>query len=130
MTEIVLSMQQVIDYLVDEVPGITGALVSSADGFALADRLPEGNDSDVDALAAMSASALALSNRLVSTVGEAPATVNHHRSAAGQMVIVPVAHIAVLTLFATPTADTEHVTLVGRETCNQLQRLFRGTADV
>ncbi|NNE12299.1 MAG: hypothetical protein HKN41_08665 [Ilumatobacter sp.] len=130
MTEIVGSMQQVIDYLVDEVPGITGALVSSADGFVLADRLPEGNLSDVDALGAMSASALALSSRLMKSVGEAPATVTHQRSTDGQVVVIPIAHIAVLTLLATSTADTEHVTLVGRETCSQLQRLFRGSADV
>lgn len=129
VTEIVVSMQQVIDYLVDEVPGITGALVSSADGFVLADRLPPGNTSDVDALGAMSASALALSNRLVRSLGDAPATVNLHRSATGQMAIVPIAHIAVLTLLATPDADAEHVTLVARETGRELQRLFRGAAD-
>lgn len=130
MAEIVVSMRQVIDYLVDEVPGITGALVSSADGFVLADRLAAGNTSNVDALGAMSASALALSNRLVRSLGDDSATVSLHRSARGQMVIVPIAHIAVLTLLATPDANTEHVTLVGRETCRELQRLFRGTADV
>lgn len=133
-------MHQVLDHLVEQVPGVTGALVSSSDGFTLAARLPvpdtaagdqiAGLQIDAAGLGAMAAAALALSNQLVKTTGESAAAVSQHRSAHGNVLIFPIAHIAVLTVLAAAEANTEQLTLVGREATNGLQRLFRGTVGV
>jgi predicted regulator of Ras-like GTPase activity (Roadblock/LC7/MglB family) len=128
--EITRSMHQVLDHLVEFVPGVLGALVSSADGFALASKLPPDTEIDTAGLGAMSAAALALSNQLVKTAGDSAATLSHHRSAEGQVLMLPVAHLAVLTIMATPGADTEQLCVVGREATVGLQRLFRGAATV
>jgi predicted regulator of Ras-like GTPase activity (Roadblock/LC7/MglB family) len=129
-TEIDTSMQHLVDHLVDEVPGVTGALVSSADGFVLASRLPDDTGSDPAAIAAMSAATLGLAHRLVQLTGQRPATNSTHRSPDGQVTVFAVAHVAVLTVLATAEADTDLLLLVGREVSGGLQRLFRGTADV
>lgn len=123
-------MQQVIAHVVDHVPGVIGALVSSADGFTLAARLPDDFDGDTDALGAMAAAALALSTRLVQITGEAPATVSHHRSGDAQVFVIAIAHVAALTLLATADADADQLVMVGREAGAGLQRLFRGAATV
>lgn len=133
-------MHRVLDHLVEQVPGVTGALVSSSDGFTLASRLPSrdagagdeiaGVEIDAAGLGAMAAAALALSNQLVKTTGESPAAFSQHRSADGQVLIFPIAHLAVLTVMAAVGANTEQLTLVGREATNGLQRLFRGTVGV
>lgn len=123
-------MHQVLDHLVKHVPGVVGALVSSADGFVLAANLPDESDIDPAGLGAMSSAALALSNRLLQTVGDAPAAIGHHRSADGQVLILPIAHLAVLTMLTTVGADAEQLTAVGREATGGLQRLFRGAATV
>ena len=129
-TEITHSMGRVIDHLVDQIPGVVGALVSSTDGFVLASHLPAESSTDTAGMGAMTSAAIALSNRLVGTVGESPATVCHHRSDDGQVLILPIAHLAVLTILATPDADAAQLTLVGREASAGLQRLFRGAASV
>lgn len=123
-------MNQLIDHLVDQVPGVLGAIVSSADGFTLASRLPDSATVDAAALGAMSAAALALSNRLVQTVGAGPATVSHHRSADAQTFVFAVAHLAVLTVLTDHDANAERIAMVGHEVSSGLQRLFRGTATV
>lgn len=129
-SDIAHSMRQVVDHVVDHVPGVIGALVSSADGFTLVARLPDDFQGDTDALGAMTAAALALSTRLVQITGDAPATVSHHRSGDAQVFVVAIAHIAALTLLATADADTEQLVSVGREAGAGLQRLFRGAAAV
>lgn len=129
-SEITESMQLLLEQLVRDVPGVVGALVASADGFVLADRLPAGDDIDAAGLAAMSAAALALSNQLAATNGPSAATASHHVSSDGQVMIVPVAHVAVLAVLATPTAEAGTIARAGRERANELQRLFRGTARV
>ena len=63
-------------------------------------------------------------------VGDSPATVCHHRSDDGQVLILPVAHLAVLTILANPAANADQLVLVGREASAGLQRLFRGAASV
>ena len=124
-------MRQVLDHLVERIPGVIGALVSSADGFALASNLPAaGSSAESASLGAMAAAAIALSNRLVATVGDSPATATHHRSDEGAVLILPIGHLAVLTVMATPDTDSEPLTLVGREATAGLQRLFRGAASV
>jgi len=128
--EITPSIQQVLDHLVDRIPGVVGALVSSADGFTLAARTPSDPFIEPAGLGAMSAAGLALSNRLVTTMGESAATVTVHRSADGQVVVLPIAHLAVLTILASPGSDAEQLALVGREATRGLDRLFRGAASV
>jgi len=123
-------MHLVLHHLVEQTPGVTGALVASADGFALASRLAPDSEIDPAGLAAMSAAALALSSQLVATSGESPASVSQHRSADGQVIIVPVAHVAVLTVLIGADADAEQLTAVAREGAIGLQRLFRGMASV
>lgn len=127
VTEIDASMGHLVDHLVDQVPGVIGALVSSADGFVLASRLPEGPELDPPAVAAMSAAALGLSNRLVQLTGDAPASLSHQTSSDGQVFVFGIAGgVAVLTVLATPDADPTQMQQVGREIDSGLQRLFRG----
>lgn len=129
-SEITQSMQQLLAQLVGEAPGVVGALVASADGFVLAELLPSDRDIDAAGLAAMSAAALALSNQLAATNGPAPASVSHHVSSDGQVMIVPIAHVAVLAMLATSTAEAGVIARAGSDAANELQRLFRGTAQV
>lgn len=128
--EITRSMHLVLHHLVEQPPGVCGAVVASADGFTLASRFAPDAEIDAAGLGAMSAAALALSNQLVATSGESPASVSQHRSADGQVLIVPVAHVAVLTVLVTADADIEQLTGVAREAATGLQRLFRGMASV
>ncbi|MDW3214254.1 MAG: roadblock/LC7 domain-containing protein [Ilumatobacteraceae bacterium] len=128
--EITRSMHLVLHQLVEQAPGVTGALVASADGFTLASRLAPDTDIDTAGLGAMSAAALALSNQLVGTAGDARAGVSHHQSADGQVLILPIAHVAVLTVLATTDADLGRLAETSREASHQLQRLFRGVAAV
>lgn len=128
--EITRSMHLVLHHLVEQMPGVAGALVASADGFALASRFAPDAEIDPAGLGAMSAAALALSNQLVATAGDAPASASHHRSQDGQVLIVPVAHVAVLTVLLTADVDIEPMTAVAQEAAVGLQRLFRGMASV
>lgn len=123
-------MQQVLDHLVERIPGVIGALVSSADGFTLASHVPSNTLIEPASLGAMSAAALALSDRLVTTVGASTSAVTVHRSDDGQVLVLPIARLAVLTILAAPDIDTDRLTLVGREATAGLQRLFRGAASV
>lgn len=123
-------MRQVLDHLVERIPGVVGALVSSADGFALASHVPAESSAESAGLGAMAAAAIALSNRLVATMGDSPATATYHRSDDGQVLILPIGQLAVLTIMATPSTDAGQLTLVGREAAMGLQRLFRGAASV
>ena len=128
MTEIDASMRQLVDHLVDRVPGVVGALVSSADGFVLASRLVDDHDVDAPAVAAMSASALGLANRLVQLTGDATCAWSHQTSADGQVFVFAIAGgVAVLTVLATADADPDQLRQVGHEIDVGLQQLFRGT---
>lgn len=124
-TDVVASVQHVVDHLVHQVPGVTGAVASTADGFVLASRLPPATGSDAAAVAAMSAATLGLANRLVQLTGAQPANVSIQRSAEGQVLVFRVAHVAALTILATPTADIYQLQMVGRELSQALHRIFR-----
>lgn len=128
--EITRSMHLVLHRLVEQTPGVTGALVASADGFTLASRLAPDSEIDTAGLGAMSAAALALSNQLVGTGGDAPANVSHHQSADGQVLVLPIAHLAVLTVMATIDADLGRLAEASRGAAHSLQRLFLGVAAV
>ncbi len=130
MTGIEAPMRQLIEHVVEQVPGVSGALVSSADGFVLASRLPERDSVDPPAVAAMSAAVLGIADRLVQLTGEQPATLSHQRSPDGQVFVFAVGGIAVLTLLTDESADAEQIRLVGKELSGGLQRLFRGAAQV
>jgi predicted regulator of Ras-like GTPase activity (Roadblock/LC7/MglB family) len=122
------SIHRLIDQVVDAVPSIKGALVSSADGFVIASRLPDDAQFDDAAIAAMSAATLGLANRLVQITGPERATTSVQRSASGQVHVFGVAHVAVLTIMAAPDANSEQLDRVGHEVCAGLLRLFRETA--
>ncbi len=128
--EITRSMHLVLHHLVEQTPGVSGALVASADGFTLASRLAPDSPIDTAGLGAMSAAALALSNQLVGTTGDAPASVSHHQSVDGQVLILPIAQVAVLTVLATTGADLGRLANTSREASHNLQRLLRGVASV
>jgi predicted regulator of Ras-like GTPase activity (Roadblock/LC7/MglB family) len=120
---------QLVDHLVDRVPGVTGAVVSSVDGRLLASRLPASVDHDESAIAAMSAAALALANRLVQLHGDQPATVSMQRSDDGQVFVFGVGRVAVLTVLTDPAADAEQIQRVGHEIGIGLERALTGNHD-
>lgn len=118
------SMQYLIDHLVDRVPDLTGALVSSADGFVLASRLPDGVDTS--SVGAMSAAALGLATKLVQLTGDRPAELSIQRSSDSQVIVFAIPPAAALTVLAQAQADLPRLQVVGREVANGLERLFRG----
>lgn len=126
--DITAALHQLTAQLVDRVPGVVGALVSSADGFTLAANLPASSTADPAALGAMSSAAIALSTRLAQSVGEQPATISHHRSADGQVFVFAVEHVAVLTLLAAPDASIERIDQVGRQASDSLFHQFCSAA--
>lgn len=109
------SMRRLIDHVVDRVPGVLAAVVSSNDGFVLAHRLHASAGSDAAAVAAMSAAVLALSNRMVQLTGRAPIGSCHQRSSDGQVFVFAIGEVAVLTILATSGADPLQIGAVGRE---------------
>lgn len=128
--DITASMHQLLDAVVGPVPGVVGAVVSSADGFALASRLRATASTDAASLAAMSAALLGLSNRLVEAVAPGPSRIAELRSESAHGYVFAIAHAATLTILATPESERPQVMAVGREVSAGLLRLLRGTADV
>jgi uncharacterized protein len=109
------SMRELIDHVVDGIPGVIGALIATTDGFLITSRLPENEVFDPSAVAAMSASTLALASRLVQLGGATPAKTVLHRSAQAQVFVFAVGETAVLTIVAESRADTERIERVGYE---------------
>jgi predicted regulator of Ras-like GTPase activity (Roadblock/LC7/MglB family) len=109
------SMQGVIDHVVDGIPGVIGALIASTDGFVIASRLPQRDELDPSAIAAMSAASLALATRLVQLHGTAAAATAVLRSSQTQVCVFAVGTSAVLTILAESGADTERIDRVGYE---------------
>lgn len=118
------SILRLVDRVVAELPGVSGAMVSSADGLVLASRVPRRLGLDPQTIAAMSAAALGLSNRLVQLTGPSPATFSHQRSDDGQVFVFGIAGLAVLTVLADPSADPVEVQCLGHETAVALDHLF------
>lgn len=127
--EITASMHALLDLVVGQVPGVTGAVVASADGFSLAARLPGTATADAASVAAMSAALVGLANRLVQSVAPEPSKVAELRSEGAHAYVFAVAQAATLTVLATPESDRTQVMAVGREITSGLLRLLRGTAD-
>ncbi|MGH9133306.1 MAG: roadblock/LC7 domain-containing protein [Ilumatobacteraceae bacterium] len=130
-TEIIGSMRHLLDQLVAGSPGVIGALVASVDGFALASNVPVGLPStDAAGLAAMSAAALGVSNRLVGAVGREPAREVTLRSPSGQVMVYRIANVAALTVLTDASVDVERLHAVSREVANGIERLLRGAASL
>lgn len=125
--ETTTAIRDVLARLVADTPGVVGALLASSDGFAVAEHLPDDRNIDPAGLAAMSAAALALSNQLAASNGPGPASVSHHISNDGQVMIVPIARVAVLTMLATATAEAGALAKAGYAAGDELQRLVRTT---
>ena len=128
MTDIDTSMHQLIAQAVDQVPGVLGVIVSSADGLVIASRIDRTTGLDASAIAAMSAAVLGLSNRLVQLMGPSPTSFSYHRSADGQVFVFGISKVAVLTVLADSTVAPVQIQRVGREIGHGLEELFGGTA--
>jgi predicted regulator of Ras-like GTPase activity (Roadblock/LC7/MglB family) len=115
---------ELIDNVVDGVPGVIGAVIASADGFELGSRLPEGADFDASAMAAMSAATLGLAKRLVQMGGDHAAEVCQFRSANAQVWVFAVGVSAAVTIVATAEADRARIDLIGHEVASGLAPLF------
>ena len=124
-------MRYLLDQLVQGVPGVTGALVASVDGFALASSIPVDLPStDAAGLAAMSAAALGVSNRLVGAVGREPAGELTLRSPSGHVVVCRIANVAALTVLTDASTDVQHVTAVSRMVTDGIERMLRSAASL
>ena len=119
-----MAMHELLDHVVGHVPGVVGAIVSSADGFALASRLPTAATADAASVAAMSAALVGLSNRLLTTVAPDPAKALELRSEGAHGYVFAVGTAATLTLLTAPEAERPQVMSVGREVTGGLLRLL------
>lgn len=113
-----------IDVLVDELPDVRGAVVSSVDGFVISARLPNGLD--VASIAAMSAATLGLTSRLVQLVGSTNASFSHHASDTGHVFVFAVPGRRVLTVLTGADADPARIVVVCDEVVAALARLAAG----
>lgn len=130
-TEIIGSMRYLLDQLVQGVPGVIGALVSSVDGFALASNVPlDLPSTDAAGLAAMSAAALGVSNRLVGAVGREPARELTLGSPSGHVVVCRIANVAVLTVLTDASTDVEQVKVVSRMVTDGIEQVLRSAASL
>ncbi len=130
-TEIIGSMRYLLDQLVEGIPGVVGALVASVDGFALASNVPVDLPStDAAGLAAMSAAALGVSNRLVGAVGREPAGEVTLRSPSGHVVVCRIANVAALTVLTDASTDVEQVKVVSRMVTDGIEQLLRNAASL
>jgi uncharacterized protein len=126
----VAAVRFLLDQIVTGVPGVSGALVSTVDGFAVAERLvlpPSsvgGAPTDAAGLAAMSAAILGIANRMLAALGDQPATELTASSRTGHVVVCRVGTIAALTVVAGPTSNVADVEVVAREVASGLNRLF------
>ncbi len=128
-TQTMTSVRRLLDPLVDGIPGVVGAMVSSVDGFALSHRLPEHMPStDPAGLAAMSAAMLGVSNRLVNTVGSDPVRETVLSSPSGSVFVSRISTVAVLTVLTAQGADEQRVRLVSREIVSGIERLLGNTS--
>ncbi len=124
-------MRYLLDELVQGVPGVVGALVASVDGFALASNVPlDLPSTDAAGLAAMSAAALGVSNRLVGAVGREPANEVTLRSPAGHVLVYRIANVAALTVLTDASIDVEQLSVVSRDVADGIEQLLRGAASL
>jgi len=124
-------MRYLLDELVQGVPGVVGALVASVDGFALASSVPvDLPTTDTAGLAAMSAAALGVSNRLVGAVGHEPANEVTLRSPAGHVLVYRIGDVAALTVLTDASIDVEQLHVAAGEVSYRIERLLRGAASL
>ena len=124
-------MRYLLDELVQGVPGVVGALVASVDGFALASNVPlDLPSTDAAGLAAMSAAALGVSNRLVGAVGREPANEVTLRSPAGHVLVYRIANVAALTILTDASIDVERLHAAAAGVTHGVEQLLRDAASV
>ena len=118
------SVRQLVDSVVDGVPGVTGAVIASADGFVVAARIPAGLSLDAAALAAMSAATLGLANRLVAAAGSTSVRTVVQRSDDAQVFVFGAGTSAALTVLADARADATLIERIGIEIADGLARAY------
>ena len=111
---------EILDGLLDSVPGLRGALVASVDGRAVAARL---DDLDPSSTAAIVASSCALGERLADLAGEGGMEEIVVRAVDGYVVIYSVADWAVLTVLTRPSANLARLHLAARDVLPHLAEL-------
>lgn len=109
--------ERVLSRLIQSVPNVLGALVSSADGLPLASAL---SDHQPRSTAAIAASSLALGQRLVELVGKAPLDEFVVRSTDGYAVIYSLGKQGSLTVLARPDANLGLLHIQARRALEQL----------
>lgn len=124
MDELDTAIAEYVDDIVDAVPGVIGAIVSTIDGFELTSRLPPDIQLDRASIAAMAAASIGLSSRLVQLLGDSPAAISHHRSIEGQVLVFDVDGLAVLAVLADHEAEAGRIVAVSREAVGGLRQLF------
>lgn len=121
------SIRVLLDHLVRGVDGVVGALLATADGFVVADRLPGDDSIDAAGLAAMTAATLGLGDRLVATVVPGPSHLVVVRSADAQVLIHRVTGVGGIAVLAAADADLGRVGTVTAEIVSGLERLAAAT---
>ena len=124
ISELEATIGSLVDNVVDGVPGVTGAVIASADGFVLGSRLAQASTFDAAAIAAMSAATLALANRLIQIGGDPSAEICQFRSSNTQVWVFAVGAGAALTIVATAEADGARIDLIGNEVSKGLAPHF------
>jgi hypothetical protein len=112
-----------LDHLVRGVDGVVGALLATADGFVVADRLPGDDSIDASGLAAMTAAALGLADRMTGTVASGTTQLVVMRAQASQVLLHRVTGVGGLAVLATAEADVGRVGTVTAEIVSGLERL-------
>jgi predicted regulator of Ras-like GTPase activity (Roadblock/LC7/MglB family) len=124
------SIRHLLDHLVRGVPGVTGAIVATADGFVVAHHLPmpppgaTTNRADPAGLAAMTAAVLGLGDRLAAAVGAAPSDGIVVRSSDGHVVVHRVAAVGGLAVLTGRDADLDRVQRVAGEIVDGVRRVL------
>jgi predicted regulator of Ras-like GTPase activity (Roadblock/LC7/MglB family) len=123
------SIRVLLDHLVRGVDGVVGAILATADGFVVADRLPGDDSIDAAGLAAMTAATLGLGDRLTGMVTPGPSHLVVVRSADAQVLIHRVAGVGGLAVLAVAEADLGRVGTVTAEIVSGLERLAASAPD-
>ena len=110
-----------MEALRDRVTGITGTAVASRDGLIIRE---DTGGPDPDNLAALAATALALSQRLASEVGQGTLREAAIRSSGGHVAIYAVGSTAVLVLIGDEGLDVARLHRESRATVDSIEKLL------
>jgi len=110
-----------MEALRDRVTGLTGTAVASRDGLIIRE---DTGGPDPDNLAALAATALALSQRLASEVGQGTLREAAIRSSGGHVAIYAVGSTAVLVLIGDEGLDVARLHRESRATVDSIEKLL------